>query len=505
MDEVRVRFAPSPTGSPHIGSMRTAVFNWLFARHNGGKFILRIEDTDRTRLVPGSVEEIENGLRWLGVDWDEGPGIGGPYGPYVQSERAELYRQHAQELVDKGKAYYCFCTPERLTELRKEQEAKKEQTGYDRRCRDLSSDEIARLKAESPAYVIRFKMPLEGTTSFNDLVRGEISFDNTLQDDFVILKSDGFPTYHFANIVDDHYMRISHVIRAEEWISSTPKHVRLYEAFDWQPPLFAHPSLIIGRDKAKLSKRHGAVAFGLFIEQGYLPETILNFLALLGWSAGEDRDLYSAEDLITKFSLEGISTHPAVFDYEKLLWMNGQYIRMCEFGRFVERTLPYLQHKGLLPESPTAEQRAYAEQVLSLYQNRIDFLSDVEKGCDFFFQDQLPGYIWSTEKALNRHPHVQGLLLCVAEALESLGNWDLESIEGIVRNTGAELGLQGGDVIHPIRAGVTGRTAGPGLFEIIKVLGREKTVAHLRDTVARLSSGQIEYGDSIWDQKDVSR
>ncbi|MDO8586261.1 MAG: glutamate--tRNA ligase [Armatimonadota bacterium] len=486
MSEVRVRFAPSPTGSPHIGNMRNAVFDWLFARHSGGRFILRIEDTDRTRLVPGAVEEIMRDLRWLRLEWDEGPEVGGLCGPYFQSERVELYQSYARQLAEEGKAYYCYCSPERLAEMRKEQEARRESIGYDRRCRDLTPDEAERLKGESETGVVRFRMPLSGTTTFKDVVRGEISFDNALQDDFVILKSDGFPTYHFASVVDDHDMLISHVIRSEEWVSSTPKHIRLYEALGWEPPLFVHPPLIVGPDRTKLSKRHGAVAFSSYIEEGYLPETILNFLALLGWSAGEDRDLYSIDELIEKFTLEGIIDHPAVFDTAKLQWMNGQYIRACDPDRLVELTLPYLQRAGLMAESPSPDELRYAREVIRLMQERMAVLSDAPKLCDFFFVDQPEYDPKATDKWLSK-PQAADLLNKVADSFESAPEWNIESIENAVRAAGAELGLEGGQVIHPVRVGVTGRTVGPGLFETIEVQGRERSVARLR-TAARIAA-----------------
>ena len=484
MSEVRVRFAPSPTGSPHIGNIRSAVFNWLYARHTGGKFILRIEDTDRARLVPGVVEELMYDLRWLGLDWDEGPDVGGPYGPYCQSERLELYTKHAEELVDKGLAYRCWCSPERLAELRGQQEARKESIGYDRRCRDITSQEAAAYAAESPTSVVRFKMPLIGTTSFNDIVRGEITFDNSLQDDFVILKSDGYPTYNFASVVDDHHMRISHVVRGEEFVSSAPKHIRLYEAFGWEPPLFAHAPLIVGPDRSKLSKRHGAAAFSAYIEQGYLPQALLNFLALLGWSAAEDRDLYSARELIDKFQLEGIISHPAVFDIAKLQWMNGQYIRACGLDRLATLTLPYLRQAGLASDSPNPDELVYIKRVIALVQERMPLLSESPELTGFFFVDQPEFDPKAVAKWLTR-PRASDLLLNAAAQLDALGEWTIQRIEQAVRSAGSELGFQGGDVIHPIRVAVTGRTVGPGLFQTIEVLGKERTVARLQAAAAK--------------------
>lgn len=476
---VRVRFAPSPTGSPHIGNIRTAVFDWLFARHEGGKFILRIEDTDRNRLVPGAIEEIMYVLKWAGLEWDEGPDVGGDYGPYIQSERVDLYRKYAQQLVDSGHAYYCYCTSERLDEMRKQQQAEKKPTGYDRRCRCLSTEERAQLESEGMSKVIRFAMPETGTTTFNDAVRGELSFDNALQDDFIILKADGFPTYHFASIVDDHLMEISHVIRSEEWISSTPKHVQLYNAMGWEAPVWVHPPLILGPDRTKLSKRHGSENFRSYIENGYLPEAIVNYLTLLGWSGSGDQDLYSIEELVEKFSIEGIINHAAIFDPTKLIWMNGVYIRQSSVERIINLIIPYLQRAGFVSETPGDEELEHLKRIVPLIQDRMKILSEAPELMDFFFTDDLV----YDEKGVNKWLHKEGspeLLKHVADKLETLSDWSVEAIEQTVREAGAEQGAEGGKVIHPVRMAVTGRTVGPGLFEAIEVLGRERVLSRLR-------------------------
>ena len=324
---IRVRYAPSPTGFPHVGNIRTALFNWLFARHTGGRFIVRIEDTDTARTVPGSLEAIMDSLRWLGLDWDEGPEVGGAYGPYVQSQRLEIYRGIAEKLIKEGFAYRCYCTSERLEAMRAAQTASKQSLGYDRHCRDLSTEERAKLEASGAPSVIRFKTPLQGRTVFQDLLRGEVGFENNTIDDFVLLKSDGFPVYHLANVIDDHLMEISHVLRAEEWLSSTPKHILLYNALQYDPPQFAHMPLILGPDRSKLSKRHGAATLTEYRDQGYLQETMLNFLALLGWSLDEKTELFTRQQLIEDFSLERVSRTAGIFNKEKLDWMNGMYIR----------------------------------------------------------------------------------------------------------------------------------------------------------------------------------
>ena len=324
---VRVRYAPSPTGFPHVGNIRTALFNWLWARHTGGKFIVRIEDTDVARTVPGSVESILDSLRWLGIDWDEGPEVGGDHGPYFQSQRLPVYQEIAERLVKEDKAYYCYCSSERLTAMREEQQKQKLPPGYDRHCRCLAGEGPLQLTAQGIKPVVRFKTPLDGQTRFQDLLRGEVVFENSTIDDFVMLKSDGYPTYQMANVIDDHLMEISHVLRGDEWLSSTPRHILLYNALGYQLPVFAHMPLILGPDRSKLSKRHGAATLTEYREQGYLPETMLNFLALLGWSLDEKTELFTRQQLIDNFSLERISRTAAIFNKEKMDWMNGVYLR----------------------------------------------------------------------------------------------------------------------------------------------------------------------------------
>ena len=491
MQHVRVRFAPSPTGSPHIGSLRTAVYDWLFAKHTGGTFILRIEDTDKARFVPGSLEEILESLRWLGTMWDEGPEVGGPYGPYSQSERLEIYDKHARRLLDQGNAYYCFCTPERLAEMRKEQEARKQPTGYDRLCLKLSPEETAEKFKEGIPAVIRFKVPQEGQTAFNDVVRGEITFENRLLDDFIIMKSDGYPTYHFASVVDDHLMEITHVIRGEEWISSTPKHVLQYQAFGWEPPKFAHPPLILGPDRSKLGKRHGSVAFLEYKERGFLPEAMLNFITLLGWSPGEDRELYSVEELIERFGLDGIVRNPAVFDIQKLEWMNGVYIRSADLDRLTALCLPFLQKAGMVPENPAPEEVEYTRKAVALEQERLKVLSEIVEFARFFFEEE-PGYEEKGVRKWLSRDHVPDLLRKLIDRFGELPELTIESIEEVVRGTGEEMGLSGGQVIHPVRVAVTGRTVGPGLFETMAVLGKDRVLFRLNRTVGMVSEVEAD-------------
>jgi len=486
VEKVRVRFAPSPTGFAHIGNMRNAVFDWLLARHTGGGFILRIEDTDRARLVPGALEEIYESLRWLGAMWDEGPEVGGPHGPYFQSERLDIYSRYARQLLEQGDAYYCFCTPERLAGMRKEQEAGKQPIRYDRLCVSLSPSEIEEKLGEGLCGVLRFKVPSEGRTTFADLVRGEIAFENRLLDDFVIIKSDGYPTYHFASVVDDHLMEITHAIRSEEWISSTPKHILLYNAFGWEPPKFVHPPLILGPDRAKLSKRHGAVRFLDYKERGFLPEAMMNFVTLLGWSPGEERELFPVQELIDRFSIEGIVDHPVIFDVQKLEWMNGVYIREADVGRLAMLCLPYLQAAGLVSESPTAGELDYTRKVVALEQERLKVLSEIVEAARFFFEAE-PEYEEKGVKKWLGQDYMPDLLRRLIARVEKLPDFTVEGVEKAVREAGEEMGLSGGQVIHPVRMAVTGRTVGPGLFETMAVLGRDRVLLRLKRTADMLS------------------
>ena len=376
---VRVRYAPSPTGDPHVGNIRTAMFAWLFARHTGGDFIVRIEDTDTARTQEGSLEAILESLRWLGLDWDEGPEVGGPHAPYTQSQRLELYQRAAQALVDGGHAYYCHCSSERLQEMRKEQQRLRLPTGYDRLCR-----EAGRRPDGDPRPVVRFKMPLEGETTIHDLIRGDVTFANATVDDFVMLKSDGYPTYHLASTVDDHLMGISHVLRAEEWLSSTPRHSHLYSALGYEMPYLAHLPIILGPDRSKLSKRHGDVSLLQYRELGYLPEAMINFLALLGWSLDDHTEILSREELVRNFSIERIVRSSAVFNLEKLTWMNGVYIRGLGEEELSDRISGVLD-SALPQDVPRPVSREYVRAVTPLVRERIKTMADAPELTDFFF------------------------------------------------------------------------------------------------------------------------
>lgn len=476
---VVVRFAPSPTGYPHLGNIRTALFNWLFARRYGGKFILRIEDTDVARKVEGAVEMILDSLRWLELDWDESP--------YFQSERLDIYRDVANKLLTEDHAYLCYCSPERLEAMRQEQIKRKQPPKYDGRCRNLTQEQKDQLKAEAITPVVRFKTPLDGETTFHDLIRGRVSFKNSTLDDFVLLKSDGYPTYHLANVVDDHLMAISHVLRADEWLSSTPRHTLIYQALNWQAPHFAHLPMILGPDRSKLSKRHGASNIIEYREQGYLPEAMINFLALLGWSLDDRTELLTREELVKNFSLERISKTAAVFNRDKLEWMNGVYLRQLSLDEFVRQATPFLDR-----DLPVSVRRPldsdYTRQVMSLIQERAKTLAEVPRLADFFFLDELQ---YETSLLLSGGLNSKAAIEAIRtplKRLESAEVWDAKSLEDVLRPLATELSLTTGKFFGLLRVAITGRSAAPPLFQTMAVLGKGKCLERLTTALDRLSA-----------------
>ncbi len=482
---VRTRFAPSPTGFPHVGNIRTALFAWLFARHHGGSLIVRIEDTDVTRKVEGAVESILNSLRWLGLDWDEGPEVGGKYGPYFQSQRLDKYHKIAQQLIAQGDAYYCYCSPQRLEEMRAEQVRRKQPPGYDRRCRELNQQERAKKEAEGITPVVRFKAPLEGQTRFNDLIWGDVVFENSTLDDFIMLKSDGYPTYHLANVVDDHLMEISHIIRAEEWLSSVPRHVLMYQALGFEPPHFAHLPMLLGADRSKLSKRHGAVSITDYYEQGYLPEAMVNFLALLGWSLDDRTEILSRQELIDNFSLERVSRTAAIFNRDKLNWMNGVYIRSLTADEFFEAVEPYLMMDSVAGQAVISSEE-YVRQILPLVQERAKTLVEVAELAQFFFVEELD-YAPSLLIGKNMSQESTTEALKTAQPrLEQLKVFDAESLEALLRPLAVELGLKTGQLFGALRVAVTGRTAAPPLFQTMAVLGKRRCLKRIEAALDRL-------------------
>lgn len=488
-DTVRVRYAPSPTGYPHIGNIRTALFNWLFARHAGGKFIVRIEDTDQARKVEGAVEAILESLRWLGLDWDEGPEVGGEYGPYFQSERRDLYQHHAQQLVELGQAYRCYCTSDRLGQMRAAMAQRRESVrSYDRHCRDLSPEERARLESGGASSVIRFKAPLDGQTTFHDLIRGEITFDNSELDDLVLLKSDGFPTYHLANIVDDHLMKVTHVMRADEWLSSTPRHVLLYRAFGWDPPLYAHLPMILGTDKSKLSKRHGATSVTEYRDAGYVPEAMVNFLALLGWALDDKTEIMGRDDLVKHFSIDRISRTAAIFSHDKLYWMNGVHLRRIVenhgFHEFTMRALPFLE-KGLPDTVERPIDGHYVNRIAPLMYERVNILSELPERMAFFFVEELDyDAKMLLVKGIEKEIALSSLKTCLRR-LEGCA-FRQDAVEELMRSVAEEIGLKAGTLFGLIRIAVTGRTATPPLFETMIVLGKERCLRRIEAAIARL-------------------
>ncbi|OGC23007.1 glutamate--tRNA ligase [candidate division WOR-1 bacterium RIFOXYB2_FULL_42_35] len=475
---IRVRFAPSPTGALHIGGARTALFNWLYARNQGGKFILRIEDTDQQRSTLEANKAIFHGLEWLGLDWDEGPNVDGDYGPYYQTQRLEIHQKHAQQLLEEGKAYYCFCSPEELDKKRKAAADRKEAPRYDGTCRKLSQEEIKKKLESGIPKVIRFILPPEGETIVGDIVRGKVVFKNDLLDDFVILKSDGFPTYNFACVLDDHLMEISHVIRGDDHLSNTPRQILLYKAFGWNLPKFAHIPMILGKDKARLSKRHGATSVIDYSAMGYLPEAVLNYIAKLGWGCG-DQEVFSREELIQKFTLKSITKSSAVFDVDKLNWLNGKYIRQILPERLFTLCEP------LLIEAYGNHDVEYLKKVVSAFHDRLVLIPDIVSLSTYFFQDVTeydPGGVekyFKTDKA-------KKVLETLKEKLAGLEPFTRESIEPVFKELAKELDVKLGMIIHPCRLALTGTLDSPPMYDVVELLGKEKVGLRLEKALSSL-------------------
>lgn len=459
---VRTRIAPSPTGQDlHIGNAYTALINYVFAKKHGGEFIIRIEDTDRMRLVEGSQERILASLTWLGIAHAEGPDVGGQYAPYRQSERLEIYRKYAEQLVEKGHAYYCFCSQERLEQMRKDQEANHQPPMYDGLCKKPDPKEAKKRVVTGEKHVIRLDVPDEGTTTFHDLIRGDICFENKLIDDQVILKSDGFPTYHLGVVVDDHLMNISHIIRGEEWISSTPKHILLYDFFGWEKPVFAHMPLLRNPDKSKLSKRKNPVWVSWYKDQGFLPEAVRNYLALMAWAHPEGKEIFSTEEMIAAFDLARVQTTAPVFDTEKLRWLNGEYLRRKSDKELKE--LIY-QHVNML----IRENDPLVDKIIPLVKERMKTLKEFESLAGFFFEKP-KGF----ERPLKAEP-----LKVVREVLHSC-EWKHDEMEKSIRAAAEIAGMKAKDVFMELRVAVTGKTVGPPLLESLEILGKEETLSRL--------------------------
>jgi len=481
-EDTRVRVAPSPTGDPHVGTAYIAVFNLVYAKSTGGKFILRIEDTDRERSQPESETRIMESLRWLDLGYDEGPDVGGPYGPYRQSERRELYTEHVQQLIEKGKAYRCFCTKERLDKLRAQQKANKERLGYDGLCREVDPQEAEGRGQAGETHVIRLAVPEEGQTAFRDEIRGEdIVFENREIDDQVLIKSDGWPTYHLASVVDDHLMKISDVIRAEEWITSTPKHVLLYGSFGWPMPRFFHMPLLRNPDKSKISKRKNPTSLDWYREQGYLQEALLNFLALLGWSIGGDREKFSFEEMVAEFDWERVKTSEPIFDFQKLDWLNGLYLRELSVEEVGERIVS----------------RGYADQaklervkpIMPEIQERMKKLNEFDAVAGFLFAEELEYDAKFLIPKKKDAAFAREVLARVRPECEAIEPWRAEALEEMMRRVSEETGWKTRDLFMPVRVAATGSKATPPLFESMEVLGKDVCLERLDKAIAKLTDG----------------
>ncbi len=481
-NEVRVRFAPSPTGYLHVGGLRTALYNFLFAKRNNGKFILRIEDTDRNRYVEGAVEKLIDSLKWVDLEYDEGPNKDGGFGPYFQSERLDIYQKHIDKLIEEKKAYYCFCTPERLKNLREEQQRQKlPQAKYDKKCFYLSEEEIKQKLDSGLPKVVRLNVQPNQTVAFDDIVRGHVEFNTDNIDDQILIKSDGFPTYHWANVVDDHLMKISHVIRGEEWLSSTPKHVILYNYLGWELPKFAHLPLLLNPDKSKLSKRQGDVAVEDYKDKGYLKEALVNFVALLGWNYGDDKEFYLLDEMIEKFSLERVNKAGAVFNVEKLNWLNGLHIR----EKSDEELLPLFKEELVKSEYATNNyDDDFLLSIISAMKERVTFVKDFIYNCKYFYEapttydEKIVKKRWKDDSA--------DLLKQFLEAVKQMKTNDKEEWEKILHEIVEKNEIGFGRLIHPVRLAVSGVGVGPGAYELLQIIGKEEVIKRIEKALAEI-------------------
>ena len=473
-NEIRVRYAPSPTGHLHIGNARTALFNYLYARNKGGKFIIRIEDTDQKRNIEGGEESQLKYLKWLGMDWDEGVDVGGEYGPYRQSERIDIYQKYYNELLEKGLAYKCYCTEEELEKEREEQMAKNETPQYSGKCRHLTAEEQQHLEAEGRQPSIRFKVPQGKIYSFDDMVKGQVSFESDGIGDHVIVKKDGIPTYNFAVTIDDHLMEISHVLRGDDHISNTPKQLMIYEALGWTPPIFGHMTLIVNESRKKLSKRDESII--QFIEQyeelGYIPEALFNFIALLGWSPEGEEEIFSKEEFINIFDPNRLSKSPALFDKQKLAWMNNQYMKQIELDRVVEFALPHLIKSGCVKETRTEEENAWVRELIALNQERMSYGAEIVELSELFFNEEVR--VDEEAKEILAEEQVPEVLSAFLTEIENLEPFTAEEIKKAVKAVQKSTGHKGKKLFMPLRVATTGQMHGPDLMKTIELLGKEK-------------------------------
>lgn len=481
--EIRTRFAPSPTGYMHIGNLRTALYEYLIAKSQGGKFILRIEDTDQERLVEGAVDVIYNTMRMTGLQHDEGPDIGGAYGPYVQSERMGMYMGYAKELVEKGQAYYCFCTKERLESLKESNAEGAAFAKYDRHCLGLSEEEVqAKLDAGEP-FVIRQKMPNTGTTTFSDVVYGDITVDNAELDDQILMKADGFPTYNFANVVDDHLMKITHVVRGSEYLSSTPKYNLLYQAFGWEPPVYVHLPAVMRDAHHKLSKRHGDKSFEDLVNEGYVVEAIMNYIALLGWSPSDNTEIFTLKELEQKFDMAGLSKSPSIFDIKKLTWMNSEYLKAMDFEKYYQLAEPKLKES-------LGDTDLDLKKIAALLQKRLETLNDIPAMVQFF--KKLPVYsteLYTHKKMKTNDEIALSSLEAVLPVLENLNDWNTDSIHDTLMALVSTLGIKNGQLLWPVRTALSGEPTSPGgAMELADILGKEESIRRIKAGIALLQA-----------------
>jgi nondiscriminating glutamyl-tRNA synthetase len=476
--EMRVRFAPSPTGPFHIGGARSALFNWLLARKTGGKLILRIEDTDLERSTKESEENIKEALRWLGIIWDEGIDIGGPYGPYRQTERLAIYREYTEKLLANGQAYYCYCSEEEIEAERQAQTAKGETPKYSGRCRCLTAEQRAAFEAEGRKPVVRFKVPANEQIIINDLVRGTVSFESDGIGDFVIVKSDGIPVYNYAVVLDDALMDITHVIRAEEHLSNTPRQVLIYNAFKLPVPAFGHISLILGKDRTKMSKRHGATSVEQYRNLGYMPEAIVNFLALLGWAPDSEQEIFSREELVKHFSMDRVAKNPAVFDIDKLNWLNAHYMRQAAPEQITEMALPHLREAGYITEPMSADQKKWLVDVVATIQENISYAAQVVDHVGVFFTDNIK-FESDEAKDILRDPDIPQVLDTFCSKLNALATLDEAGVQAVLKSIIKELKLGGKKVYMPVRVAISGKIHGPDLLKLIVLLGKERTLERI--------------------------
>jgi nondiscriminating glutamyl-tRNA synthetase len=486
-NEVRVRYAPSPTGHLHIGNARAALFNYLYARHTGGKFIIRIEDTDQKRNIQGGEESQLNHLRWLGMDWDESVDVGGDFGPYRQMERLDLYQKYTDELMSKGLAYKCYCTEEELEASREEQMAKGETPVYNGRCRHLSDEERAALEAEGRRPSIRFLVPQDRTITFEDMVKGEVSFESSGFGDFVIVKKDGIPTYNYAVVIDDHEMAISHVLRGDDHISNTPKQLLIYDALGFEHPKFGHTTLIVNENRKKLSKRDESIV--QFIEQykdlGYLPEALFNFIALLGWSPGGEEEIFSREEFIQIFDPSRLSKAPAVFDTQKLEWLNNQYMKKQDVDRIVELCMPHLVKAGRVSEKPSAEEQDWVKRLVALHQEKMSYGAEIVGLTELFFKDEIE-YEGEALEVLQGEG-VPSVMEAFIRQVEKSSSFEAEDIKAMMKAVQKETGQKGKNLFMPIRVATTGQTHGPDLPAAVSLLGKDVIVKRLNSVLKQIS------------------